>query len=117
MSDASDVLVERLIAVAAFNDRVMKGAHMNSLVDLAIRTALTSRGISHITIPVDVQVQEVKQGRSPRNPVHHTSAVSAYFDQLPARIELEHAADILHRRRLNGQRPWFAVNPIERRSP
>jgi pyruvate dehydrogenase (quinone)/pyruvate oxidase len=46
---------------------------------------------------VDVQVQEVKKGRSERNPVHHTSAVPASFDQLPSRIELEHAADILNR--------------------
>jgi pyruvate dehydrogenase (quinone) len=93
-----DVALDKLfIDVAAFNERVMNGAHMESLVDLAIRTALTSRGVAHITIPVDVQVQEVKQGRSPRNPVHHTSAVSAYFDQLPARIELEHAADVLNR--------------------
>ena len=93
-----DVALDKLfIDVTTFNERAMNGAHMESLVDLAVRSALTSRGVAHLTIPVDVQVQEVKQGRSPRNPVHHTSAVSAYFEQLPARIELEHAADILNR--------------------
>lgn len=36
----------------------MSGAHMESIADLAIRSALTKRGVAHITIPVDVQVQE-----------------------------------------------------------
>lgn len=113
-----DVALDKLfIDVATFNERVMNGAHMESLVDLAIRSALTSRGVAHITIPVDVQVQEVKQGRSPRNPVHHTSAVSAYFEQLPARIELEHAADILNRGKkiviLAGQGALHASQELE----
>lgn len=70
---------------------------MESIADLAIRTALSSRGVAHITIPVDVQVQEMKKGRSERNPVHHTSAASAYLEQLPSRVEIEHAANILNR--------------------
>ena len=82
-----DVSLDKLFMdVARYNERVMSGAHMESLLDLAIRTALTTRGVAHITIPVDVQVQEVKQGHSERNPVHHTSAVPAYFEQLPSRV-------------------------------
>lgn len=93
-----DVALDKLfIDVAQFNERVMNGAHMESIVDLAIRTALASRSVAHITIPVDVQVQEVKSGRSPRNPVHHTSAISADFDRLPSPVDLDHAADILNR--------------------
>src|ERR1700751_1296624 len=93
-----DVALDKLfIDVALYNERVMSGAHMESVADLAIRTALASRGVAHITIPVDVQVQEIKKGRSERNPIHHTSEVPVYFDQVPARIELEHAADILNR--------------------
>src|ERR1700752_3392775 len=58
-----DVALDKLfIDVANFNERVMNGAHMESLVDLAVRSALTSRGVAHVTIPVDVQVQEVKEG-------------------------------------------------------
>ena len=113
-----DVALDKLfIDVARFNERVMNGAHMESLVDLAIRSALTSRSVAHITIPVDVQVQEVKRGRSPRNPVHHTSAVSAYFEQLPAQVELEHAADILNRGKkiviLAGQGALHATQELE----
>ena len=113
-----DVALDKLfIDVAVYNQLVMNGAHMESVADLAIRTALASRGVAHITIPVDVQVQEVKKGRSPRNPVHHTSAVHAYFDQVPARVELDHAADILNRGKkiaiLAGQGALHATQELE----
>jgi pyruvate dehydrogenase (quinone) len=113
-----DVALDKLfIDVAVYNERVMNGAHMESVADLAMRTALSLPGVAHITIPVDVQVQEVKKGRSGRNPVHHTSAVPAYFDQVPARVELEHAADILNRGRkiaiLAGQGALQATQELE----
>jgi len=93
-----DVALDKLFMdVANYNERVMNGAHMESVADLAIRTALATRGVSHITIPVDVQVQEVKKGRSERNPVHHTSSVPAFSEHQPALIDLEHATDILNR--------------------
>lgn len=113
-----DVALDKLfIDVAEFNERVMSGAHMESVADLAIRTALLSRGVAHITIPVDVQVQEVKKGRSARNPMHHTSAVHAYFEQSPCRVEIEHAADILNRGKkiaiLAGQGALHATQELE----
>jgi pyruvate dehydrogenase (quinone) len=113
-----DVELDKLfIDVAQFNERVMNGAHMESLVDLAVRCALTSRSVSHITIPVDVQTQEMKKGRTERNPIHHTSAVPAYFEQLPSRVELEHAADILNRGKkiaiLAGQGALHATQEVE----
>lgn len=113
-----DVALDKLfIDVAVYNERVMSGAHMESVADLAIRTAVSHRGVAHITIPVDVQVQEIKKGRSPRNPIHHTSAVPAYFDQLPARVELDHAADVLNRGKriaiLAGQGALHATQELE----
>ena len=113
-----DVALDKLfIDVAVYNERIMSGAHMESVADLAIRTAVASRGVAHITIPVDVQVQEIKKGRSERNPIHHTSAVPAYFDQVPARVELEHSADILNRGKriaiLAGQGALHATQELE----
>ncbi len=113
-----DVALDKLfIDVAVYNERVMSGAHMESVADLAIRTALALRGVAHITIPVDVQVQEMKKGRSLRNPVHHTSAVPAYYDHIPARVEMEHAADILNRGKkiaiLAGQGALHATEELE----
>ncbi|HEX5235508.1 MAG TPA: thiamine pyrophosphate-dependent enzyme [Silvibacterium sp.] len=113
-----DVSLDKLyMNVAVFNERVMNGAHMESLADLAIRTALSRRGVAHITIPVDVQVEEQKEGRTERNPIHHTSAVPAYFEQLPSTVELEHAADILNRGKkiaiLAGQGALHATDELE----
>jgi pyruvate dehydrogenase (quinone) len=113
-----DVSLDKLFMdVAIYDERVMSGAHMESVADLAIRTALSQRGVAHITIPVDVQVQEVKKGRSERNPIHHTSAVPAYFHESPSRVELEHAADILNRGKkiaiLAGQGALHATEELE----
>src|SRR5215510_5329426 len=41
--------------VAAYNERIMGPAHVENLVDLACRTALSSRTVAHITFPVDIQ--------------------------------------------------------------
>jgi pyruvate dehydrogenase (quinone) len=113
-----DVALDKLFMdVANYNERVMNGAHMESVADLAIRTALATRGVSHITIPVDVQVQEVKKGRSERNPVLHTSSVPAFSEHQPALIDLEHAADILNRGKkiaiLAGQGALHATAELE----
>jgi pyruvate dehydrogenase (quinone) len=114
-----DVELDKLfIDVCVYNERVMNGAHMESVADLAVRSAITRRGVAHITIPVDVQVQEMKTGRSPRNPVNHTSTVPAYPEQLPPRVDLEHAADVLNRGKriaiLAGQGALHASEELER---
>ncbi|MGB7134693.1 MAG: thiamine pyrophosphate-dependent enzyme [Acidobacteriaceae bacterium] len=114
-----DVALDKLfIDVTVYNERIMSGAHMESVADLAIRTALEQRGVAHITLPVDVQVQPAKKGRSERNPPHHTSATPAFADHLPSRVDLEHAADILNRGKriaiLAGQGALHATDELER---
>jgi pyruvate dehydrogenase (quinone)/pyruvate oxidase len=113
-----DVALDKLYQdVTVYNERIMSGAHMEAVADLAVRTAIEHRSVAHITIPVDVQVQEVKKGRSPRNPPHHTSAMPAYSDNLPSRVDLEHAADILNRGKriaiLAGQGALGATDELE----
>jgi pyruvate dehydrogenase (quinone) len=113
-----DVALDKLfVDVSIYNERVMSGAHMESVADLAIRSALTQRGVAHLTLPVDVQTQEVKKGRSPRNPVHHTSAHAAYSAPAPARGELQKAAEILNAGRkiaiLAGQGALHATAELE----
>lgn len=114
-----DVALDKLfIDVAVYNERVMNGAHIESVTDLAVRSAMSKRGVAHLTLPVDVQVQEVKRGRSPRNPVHHTSTAPAFPEHLPARADLEHAADILNRGKriviLAGQGTLHATEELEK---
>ena len=113
-----DVALDKLFMdVSVYNERVMNGAHMESVADLAIRTALETRGVAHITIPVDVQVESTKKGRTKRNPPHHTSSTPAYSDHLPSRVDLEHAADILNRGKriaiLAGQGALHATEELE----
>ena len=93
-----DVALDKLfIDVCVYNERVMGPTHVENVTDLACRTALSYRGVSHITIPVDFQEQEVKSGqRSKRNVAHHSSDVSARSARLPDGADLERAADILN---------------------
>src|SRR5437868_13456330 len=72
-----DVQLDRLfVDVAKYNARIMGPGHVENVMDLAIRTALTYKGVAHVTMPVDMQTIEVKK-RSERNVPHHTSEVFA----------------------------------------
>jgi pyruvate dehydrogenase (quinone) len=75
----------------------MGSAHVENVVDLACRTALTYRTVSHITIPADVQEQEPANKGSKHNVLHHTSDVYARGAGLPHRRDLEAAAQIFSR--------------------
>src|SRR5262244_1833247 len=74
-----DVALDKLFMdVAVFNERVMGPTHVENIADLACRTALSYRGVAHITFPVDIQERPFtpKEG-SKRNVPHHTSDVVA----------------------------------------
>ena len=59
-------------------------AHVENLVDLACRTAISYRGVAHITFPTDLQEQELsRKQESKRNLPHHTSDVCAHSARLP----------------------------------
>src|SRR3954469_20172030 len=58
-----DVALDKLFQdVCVYNERVMGPTHVQNLVDLACRTALSYRSVAHITIPVDIQEMEIKEG-------------------------------------------------------
>src|SRR5207237_9924180 len=75
--------------------RIMGKAHVESVTDLACRTALAYRGVAHITVPTDVQEQEAGP-RSKRNVPMHTSDVAARSARLPDEAELRRAAEVLN---------------------
>jgi pyruvate dehydrogenase (quinone) len=93
-----DVALDRLFMdVAAYNTRIMGPAHVENVVDLACRTALSYRKVAHITFPVDFQ--EMKADRkqaTKRNVAGHTSDVYARSARLPNEADLQQAADILN---------------------
>ena len=91
-----DIHLDRLFAdVAQYSVCIMGAAHVASVTNLACRTALSYRTVSHITFPVDIQEHEVKGGRSQRNVEGHSSDVYAQSARLPDEGELQRAAGIL----------------------
>lgn len=90
-----DVELDKLFEdVAIYNARVMGPAHIENVANLAIRSALSKRGVAHITIPVDFQDMEVKN-RTPRNVRHHVSEAPVSFSFAPGTELVARAADIL----------------------
>src|SRR5437588_9921916 len=96
-----DVELDKLFMdVAVYNNRVMGKAHVENTLDLAIRAALSYKGVAHVTIPADVQEIEVAE-RSKRNKPHHTSDAPARNGGVPDQRGLLQAAEILNA----GQKP------------
>ena len=93
-----DVALDKLfIDVSVYNERIMGAAAAQNITELAIRTALARKGVSHITIPVDVQDQEVKEDmRSARNKPNHVSSEFAVGARRPLALEIEEAAGLLN---------------------
>ncbi len=93
-----DVDLDKLFMdVAVFNQRVMGPNHVAPLTDLACRTALSSRGVAHITFPADLQEDEVSSGDASQRGEHYeTSSVWAAPARLPNEADLRRAADVLN---------------------
>jgi pyruvate dehydrogenase (quinone) len=83
-----DVELDKLymyMDVAVYNARVMGVEHVETVTDLACRTALAYRGVAHINIPSDVQMMS-KEKRSARNIKHHTSMHPAGSGSIPVLV-------------------------------
>jgi pyruvate dehydrogenase (quinone) len=93
-----DVDLDKLfIDVAAFNQRVMGPAHVDSIVDEAIKTALARRTVSHITIPKDIQDWTVDgDHRSAANVSKHSADLYAAARSVPPQELLQRAADLIN---------------------
>jgi pyruvate dehydrogenase (quinone) len=91
-----DVETDKLFMdVCVYNQRVMGKGHVENVADLACRSALAYRGVSHIAFPVDLQEQEA-DARSKRNVPGHTSDVFARSARLPDDDALRRAAELLN---------------------
>lgn len=95
-----DVELDKLFSnVTVYNTRCMGAAHMENIAELACRTALSYRGVAHLSIPVDFQEEEVKakgNGRSERNVPFHVSEAAAYGAMVPCDEDLRKAAEVLN---------------------
>ncbi|MDQ3906824.1 MAG: thiamine pyrophosphate-dependent enzyme, partial [Acidobacteriota bacterium] len=93
-----DVDLDKLFMdVAAYNQRVMGPAHVNNVLDEAIKTALARRAVSHITIPKDIQDWTSDDAeRSDANIPRHSANLYAPAYPLPHHALIEEAAGIIN---------------------
>ena len=88
-------LLQLFSDVTVYNNMINRAEHAEMTVDIACRSALSLRGVSHLTIPIDVQEMKLK-GRYSRHKVPgHTSDFYANIT-VPDRGLLEDAANILN---------------------
>lgn len=82
--------------VALYNQRLMGPAHVDSILDVACRAAMSNRAVAHICIPIDIQAMPAAQEkRFRRNVKGHTSSSFQVPRRVPERHLLEEAADLL----------------------
>jgi pyruvate dehydrogenase (quinone)/pyruvate oxidase len=77
--------------VAVYNDMISVPEQAEMAVDIACRTALAQRGVSHLTIPIDVQEKKLSGKYSRHNVAYHTSDVYV-ADTIPNHSLIEKAA-------------------------
>ena len=89
-------LIQLYSDVTVYNDMISVPEQAEMAVDIACRTALAQRGVSHLTIPIDVQEKKLSGKYSRHNvPYHHTS--HAYVaETIPSHSLIEKAAHILN---------------------
>jgi pyruvate dehydrogenase (quinone) len=115
-----DVELDKLFMdVTVYNCRVMGPAHMENVAELACRTAISRKGVSHICIPVDVQNMKIdKKKRSERNVPRHVSNIKAVSGKTPDEQSLQDASVILNRGEkiaiLAGQGALAAASEVEK---
>ncbi len=81
--------------VTVYNDMIGVPEQAEMAVDIACRTALAQRGVSHLTIPIDVQEKRLSGKYSKHNIGHHTSHVYT-AETIPSHFLIENAARILN---------------------
>ena len=88
-------LLQLFSDVTVYNNMINSPEHAEMAVDIACRNALGRRGVSHLTIPIDVQEQKLKDKYSPHKVKGHTSDIFNH-DVIPSPELLSRAANILN---------------------
>jgi pyruvate dehydrogenase (quinone) len=82
--------------VAVYNGMISVPEQAEMAVDIACRTALAQRGVSHLTIPIDVQEKKLSSDKYSRhNIAYHTSDVYT-AETIPSQSLIKEAAKILN---------------------
>jgi pyruvate dehydrogenase (quinone)/pyruvate oxidase len=92
-----DVDLDKLFMdVSVYNARVMGIAHIESVANLACRTALSRRGVAHINFPLDMQTHESGQPSKRNVSKHAATEVLGNRAALPSQEDLMRSADVLN---------------------
>lgn len=94
-----DVDLDKLfIDATVYNQRVTGPHHVPNVIDEAVKTALSRRGVSHITIPKDIQDWTASDDkRSSENIPKHSGEVFAPTYPIPPDSLLREAVEIINR--------------------
>lgn len=90
-------LLQLFSDVAIYNNMITGPAHAKTAMDIACRSALSLRGVSHLTIPIDIQEQKLKDQYTRHNvPGHTAHALYSRAMRLPEQQLIEKTAKILN---------------------
>jgi pyruvate dehydrogenase (quinone) len=91
-------LLQLFSDVAVYNNMINSPEHAESVIDIACRSALALRGVSHITIPIDTQERKLEGKYTRHNVGGHTAHLLSptTAGRIPDIILLEKAAKILN---------------------
>jgi pyruvate dehydrogenase (quinone) len=90
-------LMQLFSDVSVYNNIITAPEQAEMAVDIACRTALAQRGVSHLTIPIDVQEKKL-QGKYSKHkvPGHTSDTFVAAGGAVPDRYLLERAVEIIN---------------------
>ncbi len=90
-------LLQLFSDVAVYNNMITGAAHAETAMNIACRSALSLRSVSHLTIPIDIQEQKLKDQYTRHNVPGHTAHVLySRARRLPEQQLIEKAAKILN---------------------
>jgi pyruvate dehydrogenase (quinone) len=89
-------LLQLFSDVAVYNNMIISPEQAEMVVDIACRSALTKRGVSHLTIPIDIQERKMEGKYSKHKVPGHTSDTFTNTRSLPDRQLIEQAAEIIN---------------------
>jgi pyruvate dehydrogenase (quinone)/pyruvate oxidase len=89
-------LLQLFSDVAVYNNMINGPEHAESIIDIACRSALALRGVSHLTIPIDIQERKLKGQYTRHNVGGHTAHALSLTSRIPDQKMIEKAAEILN---------------------
>jgi pyruvate dehydrogenase (quinone)/pyruvate oxidase len=88
--------LELFADVSVYNNMIIAPEQAEMAVDIACRTALAQRGVSHLTVPIDIQEKKLEGNYSKHKVPGHTSDTHVNLHSTPDKQLLQKAADIIN---------------------